>query len=208
MSADLPETRISLLLRIRDPADQAAWQDFVEIYQPLVIRIATQKGLQSADAQDLAQEVMTRAAARISDWEHSPDRGTLRGWLSTVARNLVVDFLRQQGRRPQPLSDSLLQRHTDSSASPAEWYSTEERRQIFRWAAGRARCQVQPLTWQAFWMTAVENRPPPVVATDLGMSVGAVYIARSRMMARIRELAASAIEHSTEWKQIPPGDLP
>jgi RNA polymerase sigma-70 factor (ECF subfamily) len=206
MTADPPDTRASLLVRLKNGDDQQAWQDFVEIYEPLVLRIATRKGLQPADACDLAQEVMTRTAARIGEWKSGEGHGTLRGWLSTVTRNLVVDFIRQQNRRPTPLSDSLLQQQPGPQDEPEALFSAEERQQIFRWAAARARSQVTDSTWQAFWLTAVEHQPPAGVAVQLGITVGAVYIARSRMMARIRQEAALALDHSTEWKQLPAGD--
>lgn len=207
MSSDPTETRASLLIRLKNGEDQQAWQDFVAIYEPLVLRIAIGKGLQPADAHDLAQEVLTRAAARLADWELAADRGSLRGWLSTVTRNLVVDFLRQRSRRPQPISDSMLQIQPGREEQDEEWFSREEQQQIFRWAASRAESQVTASTWQAFWLTAVENRPAAEVARTLGISIGAVYIARSRTMARIRELASSVLEHSTEWRQTAPEDL-
>lgn len=206
MSADPPDTRASLLVRLKSGDDQQAWHDFVEIYEPLVLRIATRKGLQPADACDLAQEVMTRTAARIGEWKSGEGCGTLRGWLSTVTRNLVVDFIRKQHRRPAAVSDSLLQQQPGPEQEPEALFSSEERQQIFRWAAARARCQVSDSTWQAFWQTAVEHRAPQDVALQLGMTVGAVYIARSRMMARIRQEASAALDHSTEWKQLPAGD--
>lgn len=205
MSSEIPVTRASLLVRLKSGADQAAWDEFVAIYEPLVVRIATQKGLQAADASDMAQEVMARAAARIGEWEVNPARGTLRGWLSTVARNLIVDFIRQRIRQPAQLTDSVLATRQEIVEAD-ELYTLEERRQIFRWAAAGARQQVSESTWQAFWMAAIENLPVADTAARLGISPGAVYIARSRMLARIRELAAQALQHSGHWKLATPGD--
>ncbi|MFN9366981.1 MAG: RNA polymerase sigma factor [Planctomycetota bacterium] len=181
-----PDTRASLLLRLQQPDDERAWQEFVEISQPLIERLVTRYGLQPADAQDISQEVLTRVAKAIPEWEHDPARGTFRGWLTRVTRNLTIEQLRTRARRPltNPESGQLeqFQRGADSI------FQLEQQRELFGWAARKARDQFVPTTWQAFWLTAVEQRSPSEVAEQLGLSTGAVYIARSRVMARLREL--------------------
>ncbi len=181
-----PDTRASLLLRLQQPDDERAWQEFVEIYQPLIERLAIRYGLQSADAQDISQEVLTRVAKAIPEWEHDPSRGTFRGWLTRVTRNLTIEQFRTRARRPltNPESGQLeqFQRNADSI------FQLEQRRELFGWAARKVREHFTPATWQAFWLTAVEQRPPGEVAEHLGLTAGAVYIARSRVMARLRTL--------------------
>lgn len=181
-----PDTRASLLLRLQQPDDERAWQEFVEIYQPLIERLAVRYGLQSADAQDISQEVLTRVAKAIPEWQHDPARGTFRGWLTRVTRNLTIEQFRLRARRPltNPESGQLeqFQRNADSI------FQLEQQRELFGWAARKARDQFVPTTWQAFWLTAVEQQSPSEVAEQLGLSTGAVYIARSRVMARLREL--------------------
>src|SRR3954467_4923767 len=112
--ASSPQTRPSLLVRIRDAGDRAAWLQFVEIYAPLVYRFARQRGLQDADAADLAQEVLQAVAAAGRRLEYDPARGTFRGWLFTVARNRLHNFLarrrRYAERHPQPDSAHGLDR--------------------------------------------------------------------------------------------------
>jgi RNA polymerase sigma-70 factor (ECF subfamily) len=181
-----PDTRASLLLRLQQPDDERAWQEFVEIYQPLIERLATRYGLQPADAQDISQEVLTRVAKAISEWEHDPARGTFRGWLTRVTRNLTIEQLRTRARRPltNPESGQLEQFQCGADSI----FQLEQQRELFGWAARKARDQFVPTTWQAFWLTAVEQQSPSQVAEQLGLSTGAVYIARSRVMARLREL--------------------
>ncbi len=181
-----PDTRASLLLRLQQPDDERAWQEFVEIYQPLIERLATRYGLQSADAQDISQEVLARVAKAIPEWEHDPARGSFRGWLTRVTRNLTIEQFRTRARRPltNPESGQLEQFHRDADSI----FQLEQQRELFGWAARKAREQFVPATWQAFWLTAVEQQSPSEVAEQLGLSTGAVYIARSRVMARLREL--------------------
>lgn len=188
--SEQPKTRVSLILRLRQPEDATAWQEFVEIYQPLVFRLARSRGLQEADALDLTQEVLCKVAGAVNRWDPDPNRGSFRGWISRITRNLVVQFLRSKNRQPLTSDDSSIEQLIQSSPalSPeSELFDLEYERQVFAWAADKIRDSFQPKSWQAFWSTAVENRPVETVADELGMTTGAVYIARSRVMARLRQ---------------------
>ncbi len=105
-----PETRASLLLRIQDPADVEAWTEFQEIYQPLVYRLGRSRGLQDADARELAQEVMIAVSGAIERWQPDRQRGTFRTWLYRVARNTLLNQLARQSRREQASGGSDVQR--------------------------------------------------------------------------------------------------
>lgn len=185
-----PPTRASLILRLRDPADAVAWDEFVALYEPLVYNLACRKGLQDADARDLCQEVFLAVARAVHRWEPDPKRGTFRGWLARIVRNLLVNFLTRQ-REPRGSGatsvQALLEAQPSGDPSATALFEAEYRRRLFRWAADAIRGEFTPTTWQAFWLTAVEGRPPKQAATELGLSVGAVYIARSRILARLRQ---------------------
>ncbi len=188
--SDQSKTRVSLILRLRHPDDAAAWQEFVEIYQPLVFRLARSRGLQEADALDMTQEVLARVAGAINRWNPDPQRGSFRGWISRITRNLVIQFLRSKNRRPLTSDDSSIDQLIQAAPDPSpetELFDLEQERQVFAWAAEKVRSSFQPKSWQAFWLTAVENRPADQVARELGLSKGAIYIARSRVMARLKE---------------------
>jgi RNA polymerase sigma-70 factor (ECF subfamily) len=189
--AEPPATRYSLILRLRDPGDVAAWHEFVTLYEPLILRLAARKGLQDADAQDLCQEVFTAVARAIERWDPDPARGTFRGWLARIARNLLVNFLTRHTHEPRGSGGTSVQELLDAvpSADPSATalFEAEYRRRVFRWAADQVRGEFTPSTWQAFWRTAVEGRRPGAVAAELHLSTGAVYIARSRVLARLRQ---------------------
>jgi RNA polymerase sigma-70 factor (ECF subfamily) len=185
-----PGTRPSLLVRLSDPADGPAWEEFVEIYAPLIRRLAARQGFQDADAEDLVQDTLQAVARAIPRYDPDPARGSFRGWLFRIARNLMVDFLAGQRRHPRGSGDTGVAELLAGQAAPAggesALFDEEYRRRLFDWAAGRVRDQVRAPTWDAFWRTAVEGQEAQAVARALGISPGAVYVARNRVMARLR----------------------
>src|SRR5690349_16674686 len=98
--AEFPPTRASLLLRLRDPRDEDAWQDFVDLYAPVVYRYARKQGLQDADAADLCQDVLRIVAGAVGRLEYDPQRGAFRNWLFTVVRRKLANWRRAQRGRP------------------------------------------------------------------------------------------------------------
>jgi RNA polymerase sigma-70 factor (ECF subfamily) len=189
--SDSPTTRPSLLARLRDARDREAWVRFVELYTPLVHAFARKHGLQDADAADLSQEVLrsvSRAAGRL---EYDPARGSFRAWLFTVVRSKLHDFWARQGRPGRGSGDSGVQELLEGRSArddelAAAWEREYEQR-LFATAAEQVRPEFRPDTWQAFWRTAVEGGSASEVAGELGMTVGAVYVAKSRVLARLRE---------------------
>jgi RNA polymerase sigma-70 factor (ECF subfamily) len=189
--ADSPTTRLSLLVRIRDARDGQAWSQFVEIYAPLVHGFARKHGLQDADAADLTQDILRTVAGAVGRLEYDPERGSFRGWLFTVVRNRLRDFLTSQRRHCQGSGDTGVQHFLEAQPARDEdlaalWEQDYER-QLLTWAAEQVRGRFQDATWQAFWQTAVEGQNAKTVAEALEMSVGAVYLAKSRVLARLKE---------------------
>lgn len=184
-----PDTRPTLLLRVRDWGDQAAWQTFVEIYQPLIVGQCRKSGMQAADAEEICQEVLARVAESIRKFDYDPQRGRFRGWLYTVVRSRISAYFAGKPRQ-RSASDATLAAAPAAISEP-DW-EREYVDRLFDWACQRARGDVKPNT--SFQATAVENRPVEVVAAELGMTAGAIYIARSRMIARIRELVREATD--------------
>jgi RNA polymerase sigma-70 factor (ECF subfamily) len=188
--SEWPETRESLLLRIRDPADAVAWEQFVAFYRPSILRLARRRGLQDADAEDLAQQVLASVSRAIGVWEKDHKRGRFRGWLLRIARNELVNAMtrrrRDAGRGGTSVLERLEQHPADDRAIEA-LIEDEHRRALFRWAAEEIRPEYHEATWLGFWLTAVEGLPVEAAAAELGKTVGSVYAARSRVMRRLKE---------------------
>ncbi len=187
MAANVP-TRPSLLVRLREPGEQEAWREFVEIYTPLVFGFCRGRGLAEADAADVSQDVLRAVAAALPRFEYDPRRSTFRNWLFTVVRSKFNNHLAGAARRPRAAGDTTLARYTDLAADAAteEAWRQEHRSWLVRWAATRVQPEFNESTWDAFWRTAVLGESAGTVARDLGLSVNAVYIARSRVTRRLR----------------------
>ena len=182
-------TRPSLLVRIRDLRDELAWSEFARLYTPLISRYARKRGLQDADASLVTQDVLITVARTIHRFEYNRKSGSFRGWLKVVTRSRLNDLLRAQGGEVQGTGDTGMLNviNEQPDASQPDLWEREFRRTLFEWAVDRIRCDFEDTTWQAFWQTSVADRESREVAEELGLSVGAVYIARSRVLARLRK---------------------
>ena len=187
---DSPETRLSLIGRLHDKDDGDAWTEFVQTYEPLILAVAKRRGMQHADAAEVAQDVLNRVAHSIDKWNPDPAKGAFRGWLYRVTRNMTIDYLRRNRRWRASEGDVALEAIPSPSVDESQEFRIEYERQLFSWAASEVKASFKPENWQAFWMSSVEEQPIDKVATHLGLSRGQVYVARSRIMAKI----ASVIE--------------
>jgi RNA polymerase sigma factor (sigma-70 family) len=189
LMSDVPTTRPSLLLRMRDAKDHEAWHTFVELYAPLVYRFARKRGLQDADAADLTQDVLRSVAGAMKDGKYDPARGSFRGWLHMVTRNAVYRSLRGERRQPSGTGDTQQQARLEQIPAPSEQqdWDYEHQKRLFVWACEEVRDEFQAKTWTAFWQTAVDGKSVKDVEAKLGLSAGAIYVAKSRILTRIRE---------------------
>jgi RNA polymerase sigma factor (sigma-70 family) len=196
---DAPQTQPSLLVRLRDARDEGAWGQFVDLYAPLVYGYVRRRGLQDADAADLTQVVLRVVALAIRKLDYDPRRGSFRGWLFTIVRSKLASFL---ARRPddQGTGDTATHRLLEAQPAPeadtAAWDAEYDQR-LFAWAAQQVRGQVREATWQAFWQTAVEGKPGKEVADSLGLSLAAVRLAKSRVVARLKALVQQAEDNDS-----------
>jgi RNA polymerase sigma-70 factor (ECF subfamily) len=187
---DSPLTRASLLVQLRDGSNQAAWQEFVKLYGPVVYSFARRRGLQDADAADLMQDVLRSVSGAIARFDYDPRQGTFRGWLFTITRNKVFNALAARRVRPQATGDSATRRLLDNQSEPddsADAWDVEYRRRLASLAIERVKHEFQANTWRAFQLTAVEGVAVADVGKQLGLSPGAIYVAKSRVLARLKD---------------------
>ncbi|QDV44037.1 RNA polymerase sigma factor RpoE [Stieleria neptunia] len=186
-----PETRASLIGKLNQPASEEVWMEFVTIYRPLVVRVGLAKGLQHADAEDLAQDVFAAVRRSLGTFTKR-GQGSFRAWLFRITRNLVVNHL-TRSKGPVGSGDSqmnrLLMQQPDRQNETATLFDHELRRQQFHLAAERVRPKFEPATWLAFWRTAVGGESISTVASSLGKSEGAVRMAKCRVFARLQQEA-------------------
>jgi RNA polymerase sigma-70 factor (ECF subfamily) len=190
MMADIPPTRASLLVRLRNPEDASAWTQFIELYGPLVYGYVRRQGLQDADAADVAQDVFQAVISAVGRLEYDPNRGAFRNWLFTIVRRCLSAWRSKNsgGARGSGGSETrdLLEQIAVSDNDDAEW-ERAWRHRLFTWACEKVQPSVSASTWQAFWRTAVGGEPGNRVAAELGISVAAVYLARGRVLARLQD---------------------
>ena len=185
------ETRASLILRLQDGDDVAAWEEFVQIYSPVVYRVALKRGFQPADADNITQEVLLAVARSVTQWLERTDRGSFRAWLLRIARNEAFDLINGKATRSLgrdgPDAESLFA-DLPAKSEISSQLDREHERAVFQWAARRVRDAVAEHTWQASSLTHIEGQSVDEVARLLNLRPGNVYLARSRVMARIKEL--------------------
>ena len=189
-------TSRTLLERIRS-ADPVAWRRLVELYGPVVRRWAQHLQLQASDAADITQEVFRAVAEHIAEFHHDGSGYRFRSWLKTITVNKVRDQFRRRAREAQALGGSearqLFEQQAESvNLSPAQ--EEEGLSDLCRRALQLIQSEFEETTWKAFWQTAVEDRLAADVAADLGMSLAAVYKAKSRVLHRVREEFSDLLE--------------
>ncbi len=184
------DTRSSLIARLANVGDDDSWREFASLYEPLIYRQARRYGLQHADARELVQDVLIAVSKAISRFTVDKNRGRFRSWLYAIGRNTSIRHLARIRRAECASGDSRIQTAIAETPDPRSIapreFDLELKRHAFLWVAKQVRGEFQPKTWQAFWSTAVENHSIQSTAETLDMSVGAVYIARTRVMARLR----------------------
>ncbi len=180
----------SLLDRLRDRAPDA-WARLVHLYYPVVRRWGERAGLQPADAADVAQEVFRALAGNVGRFDRAGGRNSFRGWVWGITRRQLLAHRRRQAAPVVGAGGTDAQERfaavpddTPPDASAAD--EAADRHDLLRRALAQLRAGVEDRTWEAFWRTAVDGHPPAAVAAELGLSVNAVYVAKARLLRRLR----------------------
>jgi RNA polymerase sigma factor (sigma-70 family) len=186
----MQNTPVSLLERLRRPDEERAWTRFVDLYSPLLFAWARGVGLDESDAADLVQDVFTLLLQKLPSFVYRPGQ-SFRAWLKTVTLNKYRE--RRRRRAPVQAADGLLDDVPEPAAGEAFW-EAEYRDRLASRALQVMRAEFQPATWRAFWETVVAGRPGAEVAAELEMTVNAVYVAKSRVLRRLRQELAGLME--------------
>jgi RNA polymerase sigma-70 factor (ECF subfamily) len=176
-------TSLTLLARLRQPNQPEAWARFANLYTPLLLTWAKRQGFQEADARDLAQDVLVKLVRQLAAYQRSEGQ-SFRGWLFRITVNQCRDFRRRKATRPLPGSGGLSASSDRDHVSEME--EVEYRLLLVRRGQELIRPDFNEATWAAFTRMMVEGHSAPDVATELHISVNAVYLARQRVLARLR----------------------
>jgi RNA polymerase sigma-70 factor (ECF subfamily) len=190
-------------LRLRD---DDAWRKLNHLYGPIIHRWVRQTGISETDADDIQQEVLRGVLAHVDEFQRQQSGQSFRGWLWTITRNRVRDLIRSRSRREQPeggtaawqmLAGVPEEESVSEVAPPPE---PGELKDLVKRSIELVQTDVQPHTWQAFWLVVVEGLSAAEAAQRLGIAVGSVYTARSRVLVRLREALGPDCEVLLKWR--------
>ena len=191
-------TSASLLDRVKADPRSTAWQRLVEIYEPLVRGWLRRHQTLSHDADDVVQDVLAVVVRRLPDFEHNGRVGAFRTWLRTITANCLRDHWRSGKRRPTATGDTdfqqILVQLEDPTSDLSKLWDQDHDRHVTRKLLEMLRNDFEATTWRAFERTALDGVAANQAAQELGLTPNAVFIARSRVLARLRQEAAGLIE--------------
>jgi RNA polymerase sigma-70 factor (ECF subfamily) len=188
----MDSTSVSLLERLRQPAPQEAWERFVNLYTPLIYYWARRVGLTTDEATDLVQDVLTLLVQKLPEFQYDPQK-SFRGWLRTITLNKWRADRRRRGIVLAEASASELAAVVSPEAEDAFW-QVEYRQHLVNRALKLMQAEFQTNTWKACWECIVTGKPASEVGRELGLTVDAVYAAKSRVLRRLREELAGLLE--------------
>jgi RNA polymerase sigma-70 factor, ECF subfamily len=188
----MDSTSATLLHRLRQPTNQAAWDRFVRLYTPLLFYWARKTGLPEADAADLVQDVFLVLVNKLPQFEHDQEK-SFRAWLRTVLMNTWRNRVRKR-KQPDIGLDERMHQPVAVAEGLLQLEEAEYREHLVARAIELMQTEFEPATWQACWALAVEARPAAEVARELGLTVNAVYLAKSRVLARLRRELAGLLD--------------
>ncbi len=190
-------TRESLLIRLKEGEDGCAWQEFYEIYGRLIFGYSLHFDISHAEAEDIVQEVCIKVFRQIIRFDYSPERGRFRGWLKTITRNNVIDYLRrkQSRRKTSKAYRDLAELELESQAAvdDAIW-RLEWEKAIYETALARVRARIGEGTFRVFQRYVLQDQPVEAVAEEFAMDANAIYAVKHRMLKYIRQEVAVILE--------------
>jgi len=195
------ETSLSLLERVRQSPENEGWNRLADLYTPLIRAWLRRYDVQDSDANDLVQEVLLAVSRDLSKFEHRGQPGAFRGWLKAILVNRLRKFWRARDRRPQAPGDSnidaRLAQLDDPSSEMSLIWNREHDQYVLRQLLALAEPHFEPTTWNAFCRVALDGAKADVVAREMGISLNAICLAKSRVLRRLRQESEGLIESSS-----------
>jgi RNA polymerase sigma-70 factor, ECF subfamily len=193
----MDETRQSLLLRAQN-GEANAWKDLTDLYRPLILGWLNRQGVPPSDLDDLSQEVLLSVVKHLPTFQHSGQRGAFRTWLRTIVCRRTADYWRALDMNTQTTGGSgataALQQIADPDSELNRQWDEEHDQYVIHCLLDLVEQKFEPVSLQAFRRLALDGASGAEVAQELGLSVAAVYVAKSRVLARIRQEAAGLID--------------
>src|SRR5215831_6189211 len=191
------ETRQSLLLRAQT-GEEHAWNDLLDLYRPLILGWLNRQGVPAGDLEDLSQEVLLSVIKHLPGFHHSGQRGAFRSWLRTIVCRRTADYWRAIDADTQAQGGSgataALQQLTDPDSELNRQWDEEHDRYVLDCLLDLVQEEFEPITLEAFRRLALDGKSGAEAAKELGLSVSAVYVAKCRVLARIRQEAEGLID--------------
>jgi RNA polymerase sigma-70 factor (ECF subfamily) len=191
-------TSVSLLDRLRTQPDGPSWQRLVDLYTPLIHGWLRRQSVRPEDADDLVQEVLSAVVRDLPRFRHDQRRGAFRCWLRTITVHRLRHFWRSQRSRPVATGDSAVEEQLrqleDPDSGLSRLWDEEHDRHVLRRLLELIEHEFSPTTWQAFRRVGLTGESAAAVAADLGMTVNAVLLAKSRVLRRLREEACELVD--------------
>jgi RNA polymerase sigma-70 factor (ECF subfamily) len=191
------ETRQSLLLRAQS-GEANAWKDLTDLYRPLILSWLNRQGVPVGDLEDLSQEVLLSVVKHLAAFQHSGQRGAFRSWLRAIVCSRTADYWRALDADTQAQGGSVataaLQQVADPDSELNRQWDEEHDRYVLHCLLDQVEAEFEPVTLQAFRRLAVDGVSGEEASQQLGLSVAAVYVAKSRVLARIRQEAEGLID--------------
>ncbi|MFV1967522.1 MAG: RNA polymerase sigma factor [Pirellulaceae bacterium] len=186
----MEETSLSLLDRVCQETDSESWNRLVGLYAPLLKRWLKRYEVQHSDAEDLLQEVFTTLVRDLPKFRHNHRAGAFRSWLRTILVHRLHDFWRSRQYRPVATGKTGFLKQLDELAEGAsrvsQVWNREHDQYVMKHLMDAIQGQFEPKTWQAFHRQVVDGLRADVVAAELGVSLGSVYAAKSRVLNALR----------------------
>lgn len=195
---DMASTSHSLLEQLQAGPQGLAWERFHAIYEPLIHNWLRSRNLIASDRDDITQNVLIVVVQKLPEFHHNGQTGAFRKWLKCISINCIRDYWKKQKQHPQQAAaHGTLDDWADDTSELSMQWDREHNQQVIQKLLVMLQPEFNASTWRAFEGVTLRQRPVDELAAELGLSPNAIYIARSRVLSRLREEAKGLVEEAS-----------